>query len=345
VETLQHASLPAAPATSTRRVLIVDDDRQTLAALQAVLEAAGFETVCRENLAGADQAFEATRFDLVLTDLYLGEHDLGYDVAERARKQRPEVPVVLLTGRPSFGSACEALGRCIRDIIVKPIDPEILLASCRRTIEAADMERRTRLLEAQNRILALVAPRMIEAKDPTTSGHAERVYRYVARLAERCGVTGDQLESLRIAALLHDVGKIGTPRAILCKEGPLTADEREVIERHPALGYEILAGLEGCEDARDWVHQHHERWDGKGYPNRLAGEDVALPGRMLILAEVYDALAEARSYKPAWPVPKIVALFREQAGQHFDPELAHMVADGLEQHGRSFFAPRSDLLF
>ncbi len=345
VETLQQTSPLAATATRARRVLIVDDDRQTLATLQAVLEGAGFEVVCRNDLASAGQAFETHRFDLVLTDLYLGEHDLGYDVAEQARKQRPEVPVVLLTGRPSFGSACEALGRCIRDIIVKPVDPEILLAACRRTIEAVDVERRARLLEAQNRILALVAPRMIEAKDPTTSGHAERVYGYVARLAERCGVDGDDLESLRIAALLHDVGKIGVPREILCKEGPLTADERTIIQRHPGLGYEMLAGLDGCEDARLWVYQHHERWDGRGYPNQLPGDEVALPGRMLVLAEVYDALAEARSYKPAWPVPKIIAFFREEAGRHFDPDLAHMVADGLERHGKAYFAPRPHLLF
>jgi len=96
---------------------------------------------------------------------------------------------------------------------------------------------------------------------------------------------------------------------------------------------------------RTWVYQHHERWDGKGYPNGLGGEEVALPGRILILAEVYDALAEERSYKPAWPVAKIVALFREQAGQHFDPELARLVADGLERSGKRFFAPQSDQLF
>jgi putative nucleotidyltransferase with HDIG domain len=186
---------------------------------------------------------------------------------------------------------------------------------------------------------------MIEAKDPTTSGHSERVAHYVDRLARRCGVGAEERESLRLAGLLHDVGKIGVPGAILCKEGPLAPAERELIERHPAVGYEILAGLEGCEDARLWVYQHHERWDGAGYPNRLAGEDVALPGRILILAEVYDALAEARSYKPAWPIEKIVAVFRAEAGKHFDPDLSHLVADGLEAEGRRFFAPGPDLLF
>src|SRR5262249_51097112 len=156
----------------------------------------------------------------------------------------------------------------------------------------------------------------IEAKDPTTSGHAERVVRYADVLAQRCGVGAADRAELRLAALLHDVGKIGIPDRILTKPGSLTPDEREVIQRHPAMGYDILAPLQNHEQVRRWVFQHHERWDGKGYPQGLAGEDVDLPGRILVLAEVYDALAEQRSYKAAWEPPRIVAMFREQAGRH-----------------------------
>jgi putative two-component system response regulator len=150
---------------------------------------------------------------------------------------------------------------------------------------------------------------------------------------------------LRLAALLHDIGKIGVPDHILTKPGPLTLDEREVVKRHPAMGYEVLAELADHADVRNWVYQHHERWDGKGYPNGLQGEDVDLPGRILVLAEVYDALAEQRSYKPAWPIPKIVALFREQAGRQFDPTLANMVADGLDRMGYRYFASNQGMLF
>src|SRR5690606_3770388 len=196
-----------------------------------------------------------------------------------------------------------------------------------RTIEASRIERRARYHAAQNRVLSAVVPMIIEAKDPTTSGHSERVVRYVDRLAVRCGVSDEDREQLRLAAMPHDVGKIAVPRAILCKEGPLTAAEREVIERHPQDGFDILRGLEDCEQAREWVYQHHERWDGRGYPNRLQGCDVALPGRILSLAEVYDALAERRSYKEPWSNERIVALFRKEAGHHFDPDLAHLVAD------------------
>jgi putative nucleotidyltransferase with HDIG domain len=228
---------------------------------------------------------------------------------------------------------------------VKPVESRQLLATCRRVIQDTELARRNQELESDNRVLTSVLPRTIEMKDPTTSGHAARVVGYTDVLAQRCGVSAEDRASLRLAALLHDIGKIGVPDHILRKPGPLTADEREIVNRHPAMGYEVLAGLSEHENVRTWVYQHHERWDGKGYPNGLHGDDVALPGRILVLAEVYDALAEERSYKKAWPIADIITLFRAQAGKQFDPDLANIVADGLERMGYRFFAPSADLLF
>jgi two-component system, response regulator RpfG len=252
---------------------------------------------------------------------------------------------VLLTGRPTFDGAQEALRSKVAEILVKPADPARILTTCRRVIEETVLCRRNQELETQNQILAAVLPRAIEAKDPTTSGHADRVVHYVDALARRCNLDEADRASLRLAALLHDVGKIGIPEHILTKPGPLTPDEREVIQRHPRLGYDILAPLQHHESVRLWVYQHHERWDGKGYPDGLAGEDVSLPGRILVLAEVYDALAEERSYKKAWEIPRIIAFFRAEAGRQFDPDLARLVGDGLERMGRRFFATGHDMLF
>ena len=327
------------------RVLVVDDEPGTLEALNRVLSKAGYQVTSLDSLEPARRALAEGNFELVLTDLYLGEKDLGYQIAETARLLSPQVPVILLTGRPSFAGACEALRSQVSEILVKPMEPEALLSVCRNTIQAAAMEHTTRLLEGQNRVLATVVPRMIEAKDPTTCGHSQRVVGYADKLARLCEVNEEDRDSLRLAALLHDVGKVGIPEEILCKQGPLDPREREVINTHPGMGYEILASLEGCEKVRDWVYQHHERWDGKGYPQGLGGEEVALPGRILVLAEVYDALAEARSYKSAWPTEKIVAFFRKETGCHFDPEIAQIVADGLERQGRGFFAEEPGMLF
>ncbi|MFN9704207.1 MAG: HD-GYP domain-containing protein [Planctomycetota bacterium] len=346
---LERASVPAParpPQTQTSvRVLLVDDEADVLLGLRRILESAGYRVTCATSLAEAAGTMRRERFQLVLTDLYLGTADLGVQIAEVARACRPSPPDVVLTGRPTFFGAQEALRRNVADIVVKPVDPQTLLATCRRVIHDTELARRNVELESANRVLTAVLPRTIEIKDPTTSGHAARVIGYTDTLAGRCGVSEEDRASLRLAALLHDIGKIGIPDQILQKPGALTPDEFDVIKRHPAMGYEVLAGLDGHDDVRTWVYQHHERWDGKGYPNGLGGEEVALPGRILILAEVYDALAEERSYKPAWPVAKIVALFREQAGQHFDPELARLVADGLERSGKRFFAPQSDQLF
>ena len=343
-----HGATPARThlsRTTTKRVLIVDDEPDVLQGLANTLAHEGFEVTCVGTLAHGVAALGKQTFDLVLTDLYLGDSDLGSQIAETAQTLRPAPPVIVLTGKPSFDGAQAALRSHVADMVVKPVDPQQLTNTCRRVMQEAELERRNRELESVNRVLTSVLPRTIEIKDPTTSGHAARVVHYTDRLAERCGVSEDDRASLRLASLLHDVGKIGIPDYILQKPGPLTADEREVINRHPQMGYEVLEGLTEHDNVRNWVYQHHERWDGKGYPNKLAGEEVALPGRILVLADVYDALAEVRSYKPAWPVEKIITYFRAEAGKQFDPDLAHLVANGLEQRGNSFFSARKDMLF
>ncbi|MCA8948959.1 MAG: HD domain-containing protein [Planctomycetes bacterium] len=343
--TRQECALAPSRRHQRPRVLLVDDETDVLDGLRAMLEDDGYAVSCTTDLTSAMARLQREAFDLVVTDLYLGETQLGSHLAEVAAMVRPRPPVIVLTGRPSFGGAQEALRRQVADIVVKPVDANLLLATCDRVIQETLLARRNSELETANRVLSSVLPRTIEMKDPTTSGHAERVVGYADRLARHCGVNDEDRTSLRLAALLHDIGKIGIPDSILTKPGPLTPDEMEIVKRHPAMGYEVLASLEGQDNVRNWVVQHHERWDGKGYPYGLAGEEVALPGRILVLAEVYDALAEERSYKPAWSVTKICALFRDQAGRQFDPELAHLVADGLERQGKRFFAQEAGSLF
>ena len=343
----RHANATSArgPERGPQRVLIVDDEADVLRGLRNVLEGAGYAVTCASTLRQAVATMRAHSFDLVLTDLYLGAVDLGLQVADAARERSPHTPVIMLTGKPSFDGAQEALRSHVADLVVKPVDTQTLLAACRRVVQETELTRRNYELESDNRVLTSVLPRTIEMKDPTTSGHAARVVGYTDVLAQRCGVSIEDRASLRLAALLHDIGKIGVPDHILGKPGPLTNDEMEIVKKHPAMGYEVLRELDGHENVRTWVYQHHERWDGNGYPNKLRGDDVALPGRILVLAEVYDALAEQRSYKPAWPIADIVTLFRQQAGKQFDPDLAHLVADGLERSGYRFFAPQPDMLF
>ncbi len=301
---------PIPPGSSTgqqQSVLLLDDEAEVLANLRATLEQAGFAVTPTQNLGEGLEALERGSFHLVVSDLYVGQTELGYELADAASRRSPPVPVIMLTGRPSFSGAAEALENRVAKMLAKPVDPLTLVASCRQAIHEHELRRWNEELEAQNQVLAEVLPRAIEVKDPTTSGHAERVVLYTDTLAQRCGVSTEDRASLRLAAMLHDVGKIGIPDAILTKPGGLTAEEREVINRHPAMGYEILAPLKRHENVRRWVYQHHERWDGRGYPEKLKGDEVELPGRILILAEVYDALAEERSYKKAWETPGAIS--------------------------------------
>ncbi|GAB4139344.1 MAG: response regulator [Planctomycetota bacterium] len=328
-------ALPPLPASSRPRILVVDDEPEVLASLAGML-AEEFEVETAGSLQQAMARIEHSPFDLVVTDLYLGADDLGCRLAGLSAR-RSSIPVLLLTGKPSFRGAQEALRDHVADIFVKPVDPLALRRRCRGIIQETTLARRNQELEAQNQILASVLPRAIEVKDPTTAGHAERVVGYVDTLAQRLGVGEEDRDALRLAGLLHDVGKIGIPSRILTKPGPLTAEEREVVFRHPKMGYDILEPLKHHAKMRQWVYQHHERWDGKGYPNGLQGEEVELPGRILVLAEVFDALAEPRSYKSSWEMPRIASYFREQAGRQFDPEVARFVADGIEKRGKAFF--------
>lgn len=340
-----NGSTPRTAERGPQRVLLVDDEPDVLRSLHRMLEDAGYAVTCANSLRQAIGEMRRDRFDLVLTDLYLGASDLGVQIAQAARERRPFTPVIVLTGRPTFDGAKEALRNQVADIVVKPVQADQLLSTCRRVVQETELARRNQELETANRVMTSVLPRTIEMKDPTTSGHANRVVGYTDALARRLRVNADDRASLRLAALLHDIGKIGVPDHILQKPGPLTTAEMEIVKRHPTMGYEVLSELPEHDNVRTWVYQHHERWDGLGYPNGLHGEDVALPGRILVLAEVYDALAEERSYKKAWPTARIVELFREQAGRQFDPDLAHLVADGLERQGARFFAASPDLLF
>ncbi len=162
----------------------------------------------------------------------------------------------------------------------------------------------------------------IDAKDSYTHGHSERVALMAKNLALAIGLDTEEAERVYLSALVHDVGKIGVPEAVLCKAGPLTDDEFELIKRHPEIGAHILANIRQMQDLIPGVLYHHERWDGGGYPHRLSGEDIPLYGRLICLADSFDAMSSNRSYRPALEHSQVLEEIRRCAGKQFDPQLA-----------------------
>ena len=179
----------------------------------------------------------------------------------------------------------------------------------------------------------------LEAKDPYTRGHSERVAQMARTLAQARGLSGAAVEAVAHAGLLHDLGKIGVPEAILRKPGPLTDLEWEAMRRHPVVGAQIVAPLEFFADGALIVRHHHEHVDGSGYPDRLGGTDIPLGARIVAVADVYDALTSDRPYRPRLPRPRAVEILQAEAGRTLDRELVetfcHGLADGRSSRGAS----------
>ncbi|MEO0475768.1 MAG: HD-GYP domain-containing protein [Planctomycetota bacterium] len=184
-------------------------------------------------------------------------------------------------------------------------------------------ENAARFIEQKNMFIGSLeaVSTALDAKDRYTHGHSERVAWLGTQLAEAIGLDAEEVERIRIAGLVHDVGKIGVPEAVLCKAGRLTDDEFDQIKKHPRIGYNILKGIPKIEDVLDGVLYHHERWDGRGYPTRLAGEAIPLYGRILAVADTFDAMSSTRSYRQAMPREKVLEEIANCSGTQFDPAL------------------------
>jgi len=304
-------------------VLVVDDDPAIVELLRSHL-ASDFDVVATTDPWRASELARVRRFDVHLYDLAM-EPLPGLELLLLTLAAAPDTPVVLMTGEPTIERAVESLRAGATDLLLKPLRFEAISATLTQAIVKARGRRRDGAMRIASVHDALT--RAVEAKDPTTSGHGERVRHLCGVVGTAIGLTRRELEILDSAAALHDIGKIGVPDAVLCKPGALTPDEYELIKRHPEVGGRILEPIPGMDEVRRCVVEHHERWDGKGYPNGAGGRDISTPGRVLILAEVFDALAHARSYKTAWPRAQIEQFFVERSGSHFDPDLSASFLD------------------
>jgi putative two-component system response regulator len=244
------------------------------------------------------------------------------------------MPVVLLTGLTDVELAKTSLQLGASDFITKPINvrelPIVIERNLlRRKLEVARLKEREAavLLEA---IKALASA--VDAKDPYTARHSMRVSRLAFALADAIGLAPDERYVLELAAWMHDVGKIGVPDRILTKPAALVPSEFEVIKLHPTKGGEIVGHIEELGEVADAIRHHHERMDGRGYPDGLRGDAIPLTSRIIHVADAYEAMTSDRSYRQGMPRPRALAELRRHSGTQFDPELAKRFTDVVEMH-------------
>lgn len=278
------------------RILIVDDESAAVKALETLLRREGFELRIATNGPSALAECAAFRPDLVLLDVLMPGMN-GFEVCRRI-KETPETrltPVVLITGLTDSENRIRGINAGADDFLSKPIDFNELLA---RTRSLLRLKQYTDELENAESVLYSLAY-SIEARDPYTRGHCERLAQVSARLAGRIGLPEDQIRALRRAGIVHDIGKVVVPDAILLKPGPLSDEEISIMRRHPVVGEKICAPLRTFSPVLPIIRHHHERFDGSGYPDGLRGDYIPITARILQLADVYDALTTDRPYRKA----------------------------------------------
>ncbi len=291
-------------------VLVVDDDAQVRGLLVALLKPRGYQVETAASAEEAHELLKTLRPDVLLLDLHLpgksGQEVLAHLRADPVTRL---LPIIMITGGATGEDRLRAIAEGVTDFVAKPFAAQELLARLKSLVR---MKRFTDALEhAENVIVALA--RTIDARDPYTARHSERVSTYAGRLGAVIGLTGLDLEAVRRGGLFHDIGKVAIRDAVLLKPGRLTPEEFAEIHRHPVVGRELLSGMKTLAFALDVVYGHHERLDGSGYPEGVAGESIPLTARVTTIADIYDALTTARVYRAALTRAEALAIMGEEA--------------------------------
>lgn len=312
---------------SRRTLLLVDDEPANLRVLRHTLQN-DYRLLFAKDGGAAIELVRSDRPDLILLDIMMPELT-GYDVC-RALKQdaaTASIPVIFVTALADADNEQLGFELGAVDYISKPFNPHVVQARVRTHLS---LVRADEVFDTRLSIIRCLG-RAAEYKDNETGMHVIRMSHYAHTVALAMGYGERAADDLLHAAPMHDIGKIGIPDAILRKPGKLTAEEWAIMSRHAAIGAEILGEHPSSllRMAATIALSHHEKWDGSGYPNKLAGDDIPHVARLVAIADVFDALTSARPYKPAWSIDDAVALIRRESGAHFDPEVATAFLDCL----------------
>lgn len=321
-------------------VVVVDDDVSNLKMAGTILSKHGMRvTALKSGTALLDYVHD-NRPDLILLDIKMPGLD-GFGTIERL-KERDEtagIPVIFLTADENEASETRGLKLGAMDFIKKPFVPEVLVLRVRHTIElvrlqrdlATEVDRKTRENESLSLNIVKALAQAIDAKDTYTNGHSGRVAEYSKEIAKRYGYTKERQDGIYMMGLLHDVGKIGVPDAVINKPDRLTDDEYELMKQHPVQGELILKKIEEMPKLSIGARWHHERYDGKGYPDGLSGTDILEEARIIAVADAYDAMTSRRSYRGILSQEHVRDQIEKGRGTQFDPVFADIMLQMMSE--------------
>jgi len=323
-------------------VLVVDDEEPIRSALQKYLKQQQFEVFAAGSADEALQQLRLHKVMLMLSDIRMPGTS-GVDLVPQALEIEPDLAILMLTAVNDATSAALCMQRGAMDYLTKPIELVDLGRAVQRSLKrremllenrhlnewlkeevttrTAELQRERHRLERVSTATLEALVNALEAKDPYLRGHSARVADLSANIATELGLAEEEVDRVRMAGRLHDLGKIGTRDAVVNKEGPLTAEEFEHVKQHVIIGAQILAPLTHLGDVVSMVKSHHERHDGTGYPDALRGEEVPLGGRIIAVAEVYDALTTARPYQDKMTPEQAVERMADLSGTVLDPKV------------------------
>ena len=329
------------------QILVVDDKKTNLMLAEKILQE-------EFNVSKAQSGTEAIAFleknvvDLVLLDLHMPDMN-GFEVMAAIRKDEDipsDLPVIFLTADDDKAMEVKSFKEGAQDFIAKPFVPEIMVQRVRRVIQLDklqknlqnEVEKQTRKAEEKKRQFQRLSIQVmqslagaIDAKDKYTKGHSQRVAMYAIEIAKRYGYDDEKQEDIYFAGMLHDIGKIGIPNEIINKTGKLTDEEYEMIKTHPVIGAEILSNISEIPNIAVGARWHHERYDGKGYPDGLKGKDIPELARIIGVADAYDAMTSKRSYRDVLSQEIVRAEIEKGIGTQFDPVFAKIMLEMIDE--------------
>ncbi len=329
------------------RVLIVDDEPGIRALVGQVAADSGYESDSVSNASSAMEAMSKSGYPLAICDIRMPGKD-GIWLLKEIRRSYPDTQVIMLTVSDNLEDAVASLNVGAEGYLLKPPSIDEISHSIEKAIKLHRLmisdrlhKKRTaqKLKEQKRQIRQLFLGSMkalamsLEAKDGYTKGHSDKVTELSTSLGKFIGLKRKLLGKIELAASLHDIGKIGTKDAVLNKPGRLTEEEYEHVKKHAVLGEEIVKPIIEDKDITESIRHHHERFDGKGYPDGLTGDKIPLGGRIIALADAFDAMTSDRPYRKAYSKEEAIEMVEENAGTQFDPEMAAEFLKVIEREG------------